>query len=848
MSAGLRLAPGEYVTEDGEVIQRQPRAGLGAGRVPFELCRGAWPCTDVGRQQRRRFWMGLSETLREEGPDGEKYIDASVTLPGGDKAGKFVQLEWGYKPPAGWRTWTAQQRRDWERKVAVLVRVEQFFLARPHLLRSKPSSYREFNRANVEWLAEMGREYQPCGRPLRVSKTTLNAYARTINDPDKAAPKRGRPKGSGAKEWHPRALELFDTLYRGHRDASDVLRKIQAYAWKEGFEAPTPAMVYKRIREMTQAERVFRRSGMRGVKEQCVPKMRRTRAELKGWSFGDGHTIAGFIRVPDGHGGLKAVRPTVAGVYVAFAQKFSEARAGLSESAELMAAAWRGAVLEDGPPAVAQFDNTHAMDGLTGSPYRKQPGRRAKYASGGLGGFFSLFGTQVHKSKPGEKHTNAVESGWRYLIRAVEKWMNSYCGSHPKDKPEGLDRWLRDNIDKLPTLEDLNVFLREFKAAHNATPRRALGGLTPNLFMERYGPTRRIIDPDTIDIYLCPIVAERTLGRDGVSLNDILYTPGPSVLLRWQGKRVGVRRDPDRLDRVTLCDADGVAIGRAYNDKLRGARAQSMKVAERRARQYKAALRTMIDTRDTRFMPKTFEILRVEREYREAEEGRLRKQLADDPKRETTIIRPDLAASAAECKEADARRDAQHERQKARKAVGDAAERAGYSQDELLSGLGRSAMLTGGMSDELRARIRRSINMMDDCDNECEARAEAQEPGDRRRMVMEQLAARARYDEEAERNTPRRESIGERFAKMYREAEGGGQGGPGGDMSGFDMLARGPAADADDDDELDPVALRMEYFGSEIPRPPSEEPNPWDEFVVGEDEDGDAEQGDDDAA
>lgn len=300
-----------------------------------------------------------------------------------------------------------------------------------------------------------------------------------------------------------------------------------------------------------------------------------------------------------------------------------------------------------------------------------------------------MTGTQVHKITPGEKNLNSIESAWRYVIRSVEKWAASYCGPHPKGKPEGLDRWLRENVAKLPTLEAVQCWVQDFRRAHNARPRKQLGGLSPNLYLERFGGTRRTVDADTIDVYLCPIVAERTCNRDGVTLDGIRFLPEPEDLIHVQGRRVGVRRDPDHADMVTLCDTDGVAICRAYCERLYGVGRDAQKAAESRAKRYKAAARAAYSLRDMRFMPKTSQVLRVQAEFAEAQEAKLRHGLEAERAREVQIIRPDLAESARKCKASDAARDARHQRQKQRATGtdGDAARRAEIQRraDELLA-------------------------------------------------------------------------------------------------------------------------------------------------------------------
>lgn len=639
-------------------------SGLGPGAVPFDLCRGAFAGEKHPRKAFQRFFARLPSTLKENAPGqppAEGFIDASVTLPNGVKAGEFVQLEFPFKTPSGWSGYTEQQRTQWILAVQREQRWTRFLKARPHLRQSAPETYAEFGRAEAEWLAEVGPQWWPCGRPMPHTPSSMKVWRKRLHDRGEV-PRRGAPKGGGAKTWDPRAAELFDALFQGARSANAVLRAIQAFAWKEGFEAPTVGMVRRRIDDMTAYERARRRHGKHKAEEACIPKVRRTRAEHRGFASCDGHRPDVFVQVPARNGGITYKRVMVTGVYIAESRKWSALLAGLTESAEQLSATWRASVLEDGPQPVIVTDNTHAMDGLTGSPYRAQRGRREKFAAGGLGGFFALFGTEVHKVKPRYgKNVNAIESNWRALIEAVEKFCASYCGSQPSEKPEELTRWLRDNVERLPTLDDLNRWLADFRAMHNATPLPELRGLTPNLYQERYGPARRAVDPDVVDAYLSPIVTTRVVGRDGVKLDDVVYTPEAGDLLRLQGKRVGVRRDHELADRITLCDEAGVALCRAYSERLRGVRMAAVRETERRQKAFKAAARKEYSGRDTRFTPKTSQILRVQREHAEFAERQLRKELGEAEERPVKILRPDLVDSAKRIKEADERYDGRHE-------------------------------------------------------------------------------------------------------------------------------------------------------------------------------------------
>lgn len=648
------------------------------------MCRGAFPRGARGRQQYKRFFARLAPTLKEtDDATGARWIDASVKLPDGRRADAFVAERFPFRPPAGWRGYTGVQRARWRLMVGRETRFARFLRARPHLERSKAATYAEFSRVEADWLAAAGKHWWPSGAPMPATKTAVNEARRALQE-RREIPRRGRPAGTNKLEWHPRATELFDAAYwsEQRREAADVLDYVRAIAHKEHFPAPTMHMVRQRIAAMPAPVRVRLREGAKRFTEKCVPKGHRPRRAVRGWASFDCRKADFWAQVPDGCGGVKPARLILSGCYLPFAKKWSALRFALTENFELIAATVRDAVLRDGLPRVAHTDNGGAYDALTGSP-RGTAAERESFARGGIGGFFSTFNVRVLKAEPYAGWQKSIESAWNGVKRHLDKWVVSFCGGSPAERPEKLTAWLRDNADKLPTLAQAQAWATALLEFLNAKPRKSLGGLSPNLYFAQRGPTRRAVDADTIDVYLSPVVAERTCGRDGVTVDNVVYCPEPADLLHVQGQRVGVRRDPDNADVVTLCNADGGALCRAYNERLAGSGREAARLARRRAQEFRRAARKYFSVQRRRFETNTSAILKARRDFAELEEARVRAEQGEVGERQTRIVRPDLAASAKSCKMRDAQRAARRVRT-GRRAVGGNAD-AVSAVDALLS-------------------------------------------------------------------------------------------------------------------------------------------------------------------
>jgi len=291
-------------------------------------------------------------------------------------------------------------------------------------------------------------------------------------------------------------------------------------------------------------------------------------------------------------------------------------------------------VRNDGFPAVAQTDNGWAYDFLSADD------------ADGVPGVFRQFGVEVVKALPYQGWQKPIEPAWNGMKKRLDRHARSYCGGSVGERPEDLAKWATAHVWELPTLGDLSRWVREVMEELNATPRPALGGLTPNLFMERYWGTWRRPPADVVEIYLCPIVGKRKCGRDGVRWANHLYRPAPEELVRVQNRTVQLRKDPDREDVLILCDERGEALCDAYCDALFGLHRETARETQRRQARYRTAIKRAVPARAFLSEAKTTQLLRVNREFRQAEEAVVRVNLGDAPESEIRLMQPESPEAA----------------------------------------------------------------------------------------------------------------------------------------------------------------------------------------------------------
>ena len=293
---------------------------------------------------------------------------------------------------------------------------------------------------------------------------------------------------------------------------------------------------------------------------------------------------------------------------------------------------------------------------VIGTPAARAHGRRGweKLASDApaVASVFERFGIQAHAAIAYHPWAKKIESIWRLLKKHCDRWFESFWGGRPTERPETAEELVKYHVEDLLPMGEIRELVLTAVETYNATPRRALGGLSPNMMFERYRGTVRRVDPDVFDTYFTVAEGPRRVGRDGLRYRNMLYELEAADLVKLQGRDVWVLPRLDDAGLVALCDKDERLLCYAAEQRLIRAgtkdehvRAMFAKKARvrRLAKQYLAERDFLLDTT-------TGQILRQQRDFAKSREAELRKQAPAAVAPDVQVVRPDLADQAGRMK------------------------------------------------------------------------------------------------------------------------------------------------------------------------------------------------------
>ena len=252
-----------------------------------------------------------------------------------------------------------------------------------------------------------------------------------------------------------------------------------------------------------------------------------------------------------------------------------------------------------------------------------------------------------------------IESFFKTMKEHFDKLLAAFWGGCPSERHEDRQRWLVDNLHKLPTLEELTAHLATFFETYHATPHGAhdLFGKTPMQALAEFrgGPIRRETTL-VLDHLFKEFVGPKQVRRDGVRHNGRWYGHGDPRLIPFHGKkRVLLAIQPDDQGRAQVCDVrtkqplftvECLAI-----EKLTREEVAEIKRRQRRSlRPYEKAAK---DARDWMLHQDAGALLDQHRRGVEAASGRTRRETNADAVRASggpslTVVRPELETSIAQ--------------------------------------------------------------------------------------------------------------------------------------------------------------------------------------------------------
>jgi hypothetical protein len=169
----------------------------------------------------------------------------------------------------------------------------------------------------------------------------------------------------------------------------------------------------------------------------------------------------------------------------------------------------------------------------------------------------------------------------------------------------------------------------------NYSPAQAWAHFQPPVVRER-------IDQARLDLLCCRYVGPRIVTNNGVSHRGIDYGRGDPKLLDLQGRKVWLKLDPERADRVQVCDhATRRLLCVAAASDIRGATQADVRDHQRAKARRKRAVRAEADTRHVDLDTSVDGVIRAQLARAQSRQVLLRE--AAGPER-IQLVRPDVSA------------------------------------------------------------------------------------------------------------------------------------------------------------------------------------------------------------
>lgn len=155
------------------------------------------------------------------------------------------------------------------------------------------------------------------------------------------------------------------------------------------------------------------------------------------------------------------------------------------------------------------------------------------------------------QSKPVERFFETFEERCGKLFR-------TYSGSNAINRPDDT-RMLNKKLAQksyIPTIDEYIETVTAYIAEYNNTAHsgRDMDGKTPNqVYLENLRYKREVKNTDVLRL-LCGRFITRTVGRNGICLNNTTFTEYDGKLLRYYKKKVTVVYDPEDMSSLTVLE------------------------------------------------------------------------------------------------------------------------------------------------------------------------------------------------------------------------------------------------------------------------------------------------------
>lgn len=474
---------------------------------------------------------------------------------------------------------------------------------------------------------------------LKLSTRSLQRYARRVSplSPpgvfDGNVDSRGRPKVAIAP-MSDEAWERFMSIVVSDNKITlvEAHRFVDGEAREKDWDWPGIAAVTDKLNKLPDGALAAKREGPWQFEATYVPKVARDYAQIGAgeiWSL-DCRTLDFPCRVPDARREWREQRLTACGV----ADCRSRSRRIVlraTEHSDGILAGLKRAILDWGAPREIICDNGKGyIAALLGNPEVES--------------LCKTFGITLHRSLKDHAWAKQIESLWNRSKEQLDRWLPSFVGGSPDERPEDRAKDNKANLLSLPTEDEVNAWFALNDIEWHATPISGSGtlGLSPNLIFEQFRSEHRPVDPATVEALCRRAYGPIKKTPRGFRLNHLYYGRWDEAVWRLPAGEYFLLKDPERNDNVIIADADKRPLCVATNRLLRGTTDEERREAARLQARYRRIMREAVPARDYLRQTETQQILAAKARHAQAREAELRNSLPAPPAPQISIVRPDL--------------------------------------------------------------------------------------------------------------------------------------------------------------------------------------------------------------
>ena len=320
------------------------------------------------------------------------------------------------------------------------------------------------------------------------------------------------------------------------------------------FAANLPPAVVTRFRE-----------GEKAYKDKFENFIKRDYESLHPNEFwvSDHHIWDVFVRIPDGKGNWKLVRPW--GTYWIDQRTRKILSSYLrpeSPNSDIVLYSFKSAVEQFGIPENVLLDN--GKDYKAHDLFNQEDNDRVEstLASG--------LGIKTTYAIPYNAKAKLIERFFRTAEGQFGKLFPSYAGSNAKQRPENLKDL---NIMEYPTMEEfIELHNRYVYEVYNNSPHTGEGmdGKSPNEMYAKIPFTKRTAPEKVLRLCLMRVKGERKVGREGITFNNVIYDAiNGEERAKYIGRKVLAKYDPEKPEVLYIYDTKEKFLFVAYEKPKR---------------------------------------------------------------------------------------------------------------------------------------------------------------------------------------------------------------------------------------------------------------------------------------